>query len=130
MDTADAFRAAMAAHQVAEADALLSPHVVFRSPVVHRTYRGRNQVMPILHAVSKVLKDFRYHERFTSESGAVVLTFSGRVGERDLDGVDQLTFDADGLVSELAVYMRPLSALTVLRDAMAAELAIQHHEHS
>ena len=120
--TAAAFRTAMGEHRVAEAEALLAPDVTFHSPVVHRTYRGRGQVMPILHAVATVLEDFRYGSTYTSKDGGAVLVFAGRVGDRDLDGVDLLAFDGDGLIDEFTVFMRPLSALTALRDAMAAQL--------
>ena len=45
------------------------------------------------------------------------------MGERELDGVDILSFDEDGLVRELTVMVRPLSAVTALAEAMQARLA-------
>jgi hypothetical protein len=52
-----------------------------------------------------------------------VLRFRTRVGDRELEGVDILTFDDAGLVREFTVLVRPYSAATALREAMAARLA-------
>lgn len=120
---ADHFGAAMGAHRVADVEALLAPDVVFHSPVVHRPYGGRDQVMSILWAVSEVLEDFAYGETYRSGGDGQVLAFSGRVGDRHLDGVDIITIDADGLISELTVMIRPFSGLSALREAMAAQLS-------
>lgn len=113
----------MAAHRVADVEELLAPDVVFHSPVVHRPYRGRDQLLTILEAVSVVLEDFAYGETYRSDGAGHVLAFSGRVGDRHVDGVDIITVDADGLIRELTVMMRPFSGLGALRDAMAAQLA-------
>ncbi|MDQ2839301.1 MAG: nuclear transport factor 2 family protein [Actinomycetota bacterium] len=120
---ADRFRTAMGCHRVADVEDLLAPDVVFHSPVVHRPYRGRDQLMPVLYAVSVVLEDFAYGETYRSEDDGHVLAFSARVGDRRIDGVDIITVDGHGLISELTVMMRPFSGLSALRDAMAAQLA-------
>ena len=97
------FGTAVAAGDIDAALALLAEDVVFRSPVVHTPYRGRDAVAPILHAVSKVFEDFRY----TGEIGAPdaashVLVFRTRVGDREIDGIDLLHTGADGLIDEHA----------------------------
>src|SRR5690349_3717933 len=51
------FGTAVAAGDIDAALALLAEDVVFRSPVVHTPYRGRDAVATILHAVSKVFED-------------------------------------------------------------------------
>jgi hypothetical protein len=112
-----------AAHRADEAEPLLAPDITFRSPVVHRPYEGRDQVMPILHAVACALEDFRYGTTYTADDGGTVLAFSGRVGGLDLEGIDLLSFDDAGGIDGLTVYIRPLSALTALREAMVAQLA-------
>jgi hypothetical protein len=122
MDTAHAFRTAMAAHRAADAAALLAPDVVFASPVVYGAYHGRDQVLPILDAVTNVIGHFAYGATYRSDDGGVILAFSGTVGGRDLEGVDILRFDAAGSISELRVMMRPLSGLTALQQAMAERL--------
>ena len=70
-----------------------------------------------------MFEDFRYVERF-DRGDAAILVFKARVGERELDGVDILSFDEGGLVRELTVMVRPLSAMTALAEAMQARLAM------
>jgi hypothetical protein len=69
-----------------------------------------------------VFEDFRYVERF-DRGDAATLVFKARVGERELDGVDILSFGEDGLVRELTVMVRPLSAAIALAEVMQARLA-------
>jgi hypothetical protein len=71
----------------------------------------------------RVFTDFRYVAEYDSRDGKA-LTFRARVGERDIDGVDILTFDDHGFVREFTVMARPYSAATALRELMAAQLAV------
>lgn len=122
--TAGAFRSAVERGAHEEAARLLAADVTFHSPIVHRSYRGRDSVAPVLAAVVTVFEDFRYTAEYASADGSdgAVLAFSCRVGERDLDGVDLLRFGPDGLIAEFTVMVRPYSAATALRDRMAALL--------
>jgi limonene-1,2-epoxide hydrolase len=116
-----AFRAAIESGDVEQAAAALAPDVVFRSPVVFRPYEGREATMVVLRAVAEVFDDFRYVAEMEGEDGHV-LVFEARVGEKQLQGVDWLRFDVDGLVSELTVLIRPMSGLLALAEAMKAKL--------
>ena len=120
----DAFRAAIEHGDHAALMQVFSPNVVFHSPIVHQDYVGREALGPLLAAVMEVFQDFVYTAEFNAPDGKV-LQFRARVGERALEGVDILGFDADGLVRELTVMVRPYSAATALREAMAAKLAAQ-----
>ncbi len=73
-------------------------------------------------ALLRIFEDFRYVAEYTSTDGAV-LQFRTRIGDRALEGADFLTFGADGLIHEFTVMVRPYSAATALKDAMAALLA-------
>jgi hypothetical protein len=118
------FRAAVEAGDIEGALALLSEDVVFRSPVVFAPYRGRAAVAPILHAVSQVFADFRYVREIGSADAADhVLVFQARVGDRELEGSDFLHAGADGLIEELTVMVRPLSAALALAEAMKARFS-------
>jgi SnoaL-like domain len=99
----------------------LSPDVVFRSPVVYKPYDGRELVSVVLGAAARVFEDFEYVRRIESDDG-VALIFKARVGDRDLDGLDLLRFDDNGLISELMVMVRPMSGMHALAAAMGAEL--------
>jgi hypothetical protein len=118
------FRAAIEARDIDAAAALLSEDVVFRSPLVFKPYHGRAAAGQLLHAVSHVFEDFRY-TRDIGGPDAVdhVFVFRARVGKFDLEGTDLLHLDEDGLIDELVVMVRPLSAALALGEAMKAELA-------
>jgi SnoaL-like domain len=106
---------------------LVSPDVVFNSPIVFRPYHGREALGVILRAVMRVFQDFRY-EREIGAGGASdhALLFRARVGDRELHGCDFLHVGDDGLIDELTVMVRPLSAALALAEAMNAEvLAVQ-----
>ena len=117
----DRFRAAAESKDFSAIDELFAEDVAFRSPVVFKPYEGRDAVAILLGAVVQVFEDFRYTDQV--ETGdAAALAFSARVGDRELDGIDFLHFDSDGRVNEMAVYVRPMSGVTALAEAMKRKL--------
>ena len=117
----DRFRAAAESKDFSAIDELFAEDVAFRSPVVFKPYEGREAVAMLLAAVVRVFEDFRYTDQV--ETGdAAALAFSARVGDRELDGIDFLHFDSDGRVNEMAVYVRPMSGVTALAEAMKRKL--------
>ena len=117
----DQFRQAAEAKDFSAIDELFAEDVVFRSPVVYKPYEGRDAVAMLLGAVSQVFEDFRYTDQV--ETGdAATLMFSARVGERELDGIDYLHFDSEGRIDQMAVYVRPMSGVNALAEAMQRKL--------
>jgi SnoaL-like protein len=117
----DRFRAAAENKDFSAIDDLFAEGVSFRSPVVFKPYEGREAVAALLGAVSQVFEDFRYTDQV--ETGDVAtLAFSARIGDRELDGIDLLRFNADGKVEEMAVYVRPMSGVNALAEAMGRKL--------
>lgn len=98
---------------------IIHPDVVFRSPVVHKPYHGRDALVLALSTVITVFEDFTYHRQFVTEDGkSVTLEFSARVNGRDLKGADFIKFDDDGLIVEFEVMVRPASGLMALGEEM------------
>ncbi len=117
----DAFVNAVESRDTAAVPDVLAEDVVFRSPVVFRPYEGREVVaMVLVEGAMKVFEDFRYTDRLAGDD-AEALIFEARVGDREVQGLDLLRFDADGRVRELTVMVRPMSGMHALRDAMARE---------
>ena len=117
----NAFRAAVENRDVDAMRAALHPDVVFRSPAVFTPYEGIDDVMGLLGHVIEVFEDFEYTDEL--EGGSThALVFAARVGDKRVEGLDHLTLDADGLVTELVVMVRPLSGLIALAQAMGARL--------
>ena len=119
----DAFRAAVEAEDPDALTAALSDDVVFRSPAVFKPYEGKAVVSAILtQGAMQVFEDFRYTDHL-EDSNVAALIFEARVGDRSLNGLDLLRFDADGKVSELMVMVRPMSGLNALAEAMGRRFA-------
>jgi SnoaL-like domain len=118
----DRFRAAAEGKDFSAIDELFADRVSFRSPVVFKPYEGREAIAVILGAVVEVFEDFRYTDQIESGDTAALL-FEARVGDRELNEVDVLRFDAEGRIAELMVMVRPMSAVTALAEAMQTKLA-------
>lgn len=118
---ADRFRAAVETWDGEAMAEALAEDVVFRSPVVFKPYEGREATMFVLGAVSRVFEDFAYVDALEGSSTAALI-FRARVGDREIEGLDHMTFDADGRITELRVMVRPMSGMHALAEAMRAEL--------
>jgi hypothetical protein len=117
----DRFRAAAESKDFSAFEEIFAESAVFRSPAVFRPYEGRDAIAMLLTAVSGVFEDFRYTDQVEAE-GTALLAFTASLGDRELDGIDLLRFDAEGRIQEMVVYIRPLSGLTALAEAMQARL--------
>jgi len=99
----------------------LAEDVTFWSPVSFKPYEGKEMVGTILvEGPFKIFQDFEYvHRVEDTEQRVATLIFRATVnGGRAVDGLDLLTFDEDGLVSELTVMLRPLSGVNAMAEAM------------
>ena len=96
---------------------LLSPAVVFNSPVTFHPFRGNEVVGLVLQAVSEVFEDFEYVDEVTADD-LHGLIFRARVGDREVNGIDLIRADGTGRIAELTVMVRPMSGLLALAEAM------------
>jgi SnoaL-like domain len=117
------FRVAIQSGDIDTALNLLADDVVFRTPLVYRPYRGRRAVEPLLRAMTRVFDDFHYLPDI-GRAHAPASAFRARIGSRELEGCDVLHVAGDGLIDELVVMVRPLSACLALADAMKAQLTV------
>ena len=121
----DRFRSAVEQRHVDQAEDLFHEDVAFRSPVLFKPYEGRDQVLKVLRAAERVLAgdQFRYLHQLEDPSDRVaILEFATEVDSKHVEGIDKLTFDEDGRITELKVMIRPASALQVVGARMAEEL--------
>ena len=115
------FRVAVEADDEAAVTALLHEDVEFRSPAVHRPYHGRAAVAHLLHHAKATLEGLTYFDELHGD-GTVALLFTARVGDKDVEGLDHLTLDADGRITRLRVMIRPLSGLIATAQTMGTRL--------
>lgn len=104
-------------------DQLLSEDVTFHSPVVHAPQRGRSLTKLYLTAALQVLgnQSFRYTKEVVRE-GIAVLEFETVVDDVTINGVDIISWNSDNKVFEFKVMVRPLKAINLLHQRMAAML--------
>src|SRR5881227_491478 len=106
---------------------LFADDVVFRSPIVHKPYEGRDVVAMLLSAVSRVFEDFRYDREIGADGAADhALVFRARVGDREVEGCDFIHLGEDGRIDELYVMFRPLSGVLALAEAMKRQLELSN----
>ena len=118
----NSFRKAVEARDPDAMAATLAENVVFRSPVAFKPYPGKAITAAILRGVLRVFEDFRYVRELSGGEGHDhALVFEARIGDVRVEGCDFLHLDADGLIDEFTVMVRPLSAAQALAEAMAAQ---------
>ncbi len=105
---------------------LLADDVVFHSPVVHTPQRGKAITSLYLAAALQVfgVDSFRYVRELRGAHDAV-LEFTLEIDGIQINGVDLLRWDDAGRVTEFKVMLRPLQALHLIQQKMAALLQPQ-----
>jgi len=122
MSSAARFREAVERGDIDAVRALLAPDVVFHSPATFHPFIGRETVAALLSIVGQTVEDFRYTDELQAD-GAHALIFRASVAGRELEGIDLLRFDADGLIADFTVMVRPLSGLIPFAQAMGEKVA-------
>ena len=131
MDVIQRFRAAVEARDLSAVDEILAPNVRLVSPVKFTPFEGRDAVRGLLTVLMRTFTDFRYVGELAGEAqmgadGPLVpshiLIFRAAVGGKQVHGIDLLQPGPSGLIEELTVMVRPLSAVTALGDAVLAGL--------
>ncbi len=104
-------------------DALLDVDAVFLSPVVHTPQRGRKQAAMYLTAAFHVFFNptFRYVREIVGPSDAM-LEFETEIDGVLVNGVDIIRWNEAGRIVEFKVMLRPLKAINVVHQRMAAML--------
>jgi len=104
-------------------DSLLADNAVFHSPVVHTPQVGKAVTRQYLIAAFAVFANdsFRYVREIVGERDAV-LEFVVEVDGVSVNGVDMIHWDDTGKIVEFKVMLRPLKAINVIHQRMAALL--------
>jgi hypothetical protein len=109
-------------------DGLLADDVVFYSPIVYTPQRGKDITKLYLHAAAQTLPGdggagaFRYTKQVLAD-GVAVLEFETTVDGKFVNGVDIISCDDAGRITEFRVMIRPLQAINAVHEQMRAMLA-------
>lgn len=104
-------------------DTLLDDDAVMISPVVHTHQKGKAITKLYLSAAASVIgnKHFKY-VRETFDSNGAILEFETEVDGLFVNGVDIITWNEEGRITEFKVMVRPLQALNILHQKMGEML--------
>ncbi|HRG15209.1 MAG TPA: nuclear transport factor 2 family protein [Pseudomonadota bacterium] len=104
-------------------DALLDADAVFLSPVMHTPQRGKKVTSMYLTAAFQVFfnETFRYVREIVGHSDAV-LEFETEIDGVLINGVDMIKWNDGGRIVEFKVMLRPLKAINLVHQRMAAML--------
>jgi SnoaL-like domain len=104
-------------------DALLADAVAFHSPVVHTPQVGKAVTTMYLAAALQVFGNdsFRYVREVVGPRDAV-LEFEVEIDGLRVNGVDMIRWDDAGRVVDFKVMLRPLKAVNLIHQKMAAML--------
>ena len=110
-------------HNAKGLDALLANEVVFHSPVVHTPQSGKAVTLQYLSAAFNVFfnPSFRYVRELVGERDAV-LEFLVEIEGIAVNGVDMIRWDDQGRIVDFKVMIRPLKAINLIHQKMAAML--------
>jgi hypothetical protein len=103
--------------------ALLADDAVFHSPVVHTPQRGKRLAAGYLEAAFQVFfnPNFRYVREIVGDSEAM-LEFETEVDGILINGVDLIRWNDAGQIVDFKVMLRPLKAINLIHQKMAAML--------
>jgi ketosteroid isomerase-like protein len=104
-------------------DDILADSVVFYSPIVHTPQEGKPITKLYLTAALYVFNNdsFKYLREVISGNNAV-LEFSTVIEGITVNGVDMITWGADGRITEFKVMVRPLKAINLIHKMMGEML--------
>lgn len=124
MDGLERWRAFVESRDPAVLWEALAPEAVFESPVAHTPQRGREITFKYLIGAMHVLggEGFRYLGEWRSDDGAV-LEFEREIDGVRINGVDMISWNGAGQITHFKVMVRPLKAINLLHQLMAAALA-------
>jgi ketosteroid isomerase-like protein len=124
IDTLAAWHEVVQAHDARGLDALLADDVVFHSPVMYTPQAGKPITRRYLAAALQVFGNasFRY-VREVAGSRDAVLEFQVEIDGVSVNGVDLIQWDDAGRIVDFKVMIRPLKAISLVQQKMAALLA-------
>ena len=99
---------------------VLAEDAVFHSPILFKPQQGRDLTALYLTGAMHVIANpaFHYVREVVGEQDAV-LEFETEIDGIHVNGVDMITWNEQGLISDFKVMIRPLKAINVVQQRMA-----------
>ena len=102
---------------------LLAEDAVFYSPVMHTPQVGNALVAQYLCAAFQLFSQYSFvYVREIVNGNEAVLEFEAEMDGLYLNGVDIITWNDDGKITDFKVMLRPLKAIHLVQEKMIAQL--------
>jgi hypothetical protein len=118
-DTLHTYRAAISRGDVASLSAVFAEDIQLRVPLFTEPVGGRQAVAEILSVLFGVADSVHLGDSFTGPRGGHAIALALKVGDVELEGLEYVHFDDDGLVDVLMVTLRPLEGLVAMQNTLA-----------
>tara|TARA_B100000767_G_scaffold101082_1_gene97075 strand:- start:90 stop:482 length:393 start_codon:yes stop_codon:yes gene_type:complete len=98
---------------------ILAENVTFYSPVVFTAQKGKSLTLLYLMAAAQVFnnKSFSYTKEIINENHAT-LEFELNINGIEINGIDLITWNEEGMIIEFKVFIRPLQGVNVIHKMM------------
>ena len=109
--------------EIAMLDNILDENCIFYSPVVFSPQKGKEATKKYLTAAAVVFADdsFKYTKELIS-SRLACLEFELILNEININGIDIISWNEEGKITEFKVMIRPLKAVEIIHKYMGEEL--------
>ena len=123
MNALDSWHQLLATQDAKGLQTLIAENAVFHSPVVHTPQIGMTLTTLYLSAAFKVFYNdtFRYVREVVGPTDAI-LEFEVEIDGIKVNGVDMMKWNTDGQIVDFKVMLRPLKAVNLIHQKMAAML--------
>jgi SnoaL-like domain len=111
------FRRAIEDGDAAAVERLLASDVVLHSPVLHAPFVGREVVAGLFSLLLSTFANPRYTDEFPAASKRA-LVFRAEIGDLEVEGVQLLRLNQDGLIGDVTILLRPMSASMAVAEAI------------
>lgn len=113
-------RAAMEAGDRDAVAASLAPDVVLWSPIFDKPFTGIDEARDLFGVLIDVLTPVEYLDEIPGDP--YILHFRAEIDGTELEGIDLLRFDDQGLVKEITVLFRPFKGVAAFMSATGPKL--------
>ena len=98
---------------------ILHDDVIFYSPVVYSPQRGKDITLKYLMTASEVFNssNFEYIKEINNQNFAS-LEFTLTIDDTEINGIDLISWDDAGLITEFKVFIRPLQGVNLIHKLM------------
>ena len=115
------WHAVVAARDVGGLLDLLSDEPTLAAPPYWQPLQGRALVHRLLGVILRTIEGFTYHREWAA-GRELALEFRGSVDGLELQGIDLITLDEAGRLSNLDVMIRPMNAVEALMQHVRPEM--------